>query len=45
MQRNVSARMAATMRKENGVIHKVSVTLTSGVGGQSYGVEGIMNVN
>ena len=46
MQKNVvSARVAATIRKEGCVIHKASVTLTSGVGGQLYGVEGIMNVN
>jgi len=41
----VSARVAATIRKEEGVIQKASVTLTSGVGGQSYGAEVIMNIN
>jgi len=41
----VSARVAVTIRKAGGVIQKASVTLTSEVGGQSYGVEGIMNVN
>ena len=46
MQTNVvSARVAATIKKAGGVIQKASVTLTSGVVGQSYGVEGIMNVN
>jgi hypothetical protein len=45
MQTNVvSARIAAAIRKAGGEIRKASVTLTSGVGGRSYGVEGVMNV-
>jgi len=41
----VSTRIAALLRQDGDMMRAASVTLTSGVGGRSYGVQGIMTVN
>ena len=40
----VSTRIAALLRQDGGMMKAASVSLTSGVGGRSYGVQGIMTV-
>jgi len=40
----ISAKIAALLAKDGGPTYGTNIVLTAGVGGQSYGVQGIMNV-
>ena len=40
----INTRVADMLNKDGGTLYKTDIILTAGVGGQSYGVQGIMNL-